>query len=109
MDDDFNTANGIAVIFDAVKEINIFLSSPRALSVTSLVNDFYNRVVGLMGFLKKEDENGISEEAIEALIAERAEAKKAKNYARADEIRNGLAEQGIILEDTPQGVKWKRK
>ncbi|MBQ9921498.1 MAG: cysteine--tRNA ligase [Clostridia bacterium] len=109
MDDDFNTANGIAVIFDAVKEINIFLSAPRALSVTSLVSEFYNRVVGLMGFLKQEDESGISEQEIEALIAERAEAKKAKNYARADEIRNGLAEQGIILEDTPQGVKWKRK
>lgn len=109
MDDDFNTANGIAVIFDAVKEINIFLSEPKSKEITEKISEFYNRLVGLMGFMKKEDESGISKEEIEKLIAERAAAKKEKNYARADEIRSNLGEMGIILEDTPQGVKWKRK
>ena len=53
-------------------------------------------------------EDGISPEEIEALIAERAEAKKAKNWARADEIRDGLKAQGIILEDSAAGTKWKK-
>ncbi|MBQ9940253.1 MAG: cysteine--tRNA ligase [Clostridia bacterium] len=109
MDNDFNTANGIAVLFDAVKEINIFLSSPKSLETTSYINDFYNRIAGLMGFLKTEDQSGISAEEIEALIEQRTMAKKEKNYALADSIRNELSEKGIILEDTPQGVKWKRK
>ena len=53
-------------------------------------------------------EGELSPEAIEALIAERAEAKKAKNWARADEIRDSLKEQGIILEDSAAGTKWKK-
>lgn len=109
MDDDFNTANGIAVIFDAVKEINIFLATPKSKDITQKISDFYNRLVGLMGFIKADDQSGLSADEIEKFIAQRTQAKKQKNYALADQIRDQLNQQGIILEDTPQGVKWKRK
>ena len=64
----------------------------------------------MLGFLKPEEtaQDGLDDEKIAALLAERSEAKKAKNYARADEIRAFLGEQGIVIEDTPAGPKWHR-
>ncbi len=110
MDDDFNTADGIATLFEAVKEINIFVNAERSRAVLKNVLAFYEEICGLLGFLKPEEEaaDGMDEAAIEALIAERAAAKKEKNYARADEIRAQLAENGIVIEDTPTGAKWHR-
>lgn len=110
MDDDFNTADGIATLFEAVKDINIFVSEARSREALKKVLAFYEEICGLLGFLKPEEEtaDGMDEAAIEALIAERAAAKKEKNYARADEIRAQLAESGIVIEDTPTGAKWHR-
>ena len=110
MDDDFNTADGIATLFEAVKDINIFVSTARSRAALEKVLAFYEEICGLLGFLKPEDEgaDGPDDAAIEALLAERAAAKKEKNYARADEIRAQLAESGIVIEDTPTGAKWHR-
>ena len=79
-------------------------------SVLEEILSFYEEICGLLGFLKPEEkvENGFDDEKIEALLAERAAAKKEKNYARADEIRALLTENGIVIEDTPAGAKWHR-
>ncbi len=110
MDDDFNTADGLATLFEAVKDINIFVTSPRSKESLEKILSFYEELCGLLGFLKPQEEvkDGFDDEKIEALLAERAAAKKEKNYARADEIRNVLTENGIIIEDTPTGAKWHR-
>lgn len=107
MDDDFNTADAIAAVFELVKLLNstaseesskIFVDAGRGL-LLSLCN-----VLGLI--VEKREE--LLDSDIEAMIEERIQARKAKNFARADEIRNQLLEKGIILEDTREGVKWKR-
>ncbi|MBP5289387.1 MAG: cysteine--tRNA ligase [Clostridia bacterium] len=109
MDDDLNTADGIAALFDAVKDINVYTQKPRSRAALEKVLAFYEEIAGLLGFLKPEEKaNGISDEEIEALLAERTAAKKEKNYARADEIRAALTQQGIVIEDTPLGPKWHR-
>ncbi len=110
MEDDFNTADGLATLFEAVKDINIFVSTQRSRAALEQILSFYEEICGLLGFLKPEEkvENGFDDEKIEALLAERAAAKKEKNYARADEIRALLGENGIVIEDTPAGAKWHR-
>jgi cysteinyl-tRNA synthetase len=110
MEDDFNTADGLATLFEAVKDINIFVSAERSRAALEQILAFYEEICGLLGFLKPEEkvENGFDDEKIEALLAERAAAKKEKNYARADEIRALLSENGIVIEDTPAGAKWHR-
>lgn len=109
MDDDFNTADGIAVLFEAVKDINIIAASSPSKSCLEKALSFYEEICGLLGFLKPaEEENGISNEQIEELLCERTAAKKEKNYARADEIRSELVSKGVVIEDTPAGPKWYR-
>ena len=110
MEDDFNTADGLATLFEAVKDINIFVSTERSRGALGQILAFYEEICGLLGFLKPEEkvENGFDDEKIEALLAERAAAKKEKNYGRADEIRALLSENGIVIEDTPAGAKWHR-
>ncbi len=110
MDDDFNTADGLATLFEAVKDINIFTTAPRSKEVLEQILSFYEEICGLLGFLKPQEEaaNGFDDAKIEEMIAERAAAKKEKNYARADEIRALLSENGIVIEDTPTGAKWHR-
>ena len=110
MEDDFNTADGIATLFEAVKDINIFVAAQRSRAALEQILSFYEEICGLLGFLKPEEkvENGFDDEKIEALLAERAAAKKEKNYARADEIRALLGENGIVIEDTAAGAKWHR-
>ena len=108
MDDDFNTANAIAVLFEITRDINTLLqneSVPAAVLQTLL--GFYDELLGLFGFLPSEQSSDGDAE-IEALVAERAQAKKEKNYKKADEIRARLGEMGVTLEDTPQGTKWKK-
>ena len=107
MDDDFNTADAVAAIFDLVKFIN---SNTDAESSTEYLNELFALLVKLTDVLglivdKKEE---ILAEDIEKLIEERQAARKEKNFARADEIRNELLEKGITLLDTREGVKWKR-
>ncbi|EYE87592.1 cysteinyl-tRNA synthetase [Fervidicella metallireducens AeB] len=107
MDDDFNTADAISVIFDLVRDINTNIKegSPKTLAVKALA--LIKELGAPLGILQKES-RGALEEEIEKLIEERQQARKNKNFALADKIRDDLKERGIVLEDTPQGVRWKR-
>ncbi len=108
LDDDFNTADGISVVFELTRDINIALKQ-ESLSKEFLgkTNALYTEILTLFGFELKEEANEGNEE-IEKLIAERTAAKKARDFATADKIRDTLKEMGIIVEDTAQGPKWKR-
>ena len=121
MDDDFNTALAIGYMFTLAKEINTYANSVvnkgaafdkvnfgRLMDVYSEMAEVIGIFEGSLEMPEAEDADGISAEEIEALIAERAEAKKAKNWARADEIRDSLKARGIILEDSAAGTKWKK-
>ncbi len=105
MEDDLNTANAISAIFEAVRFINgqTGLNKGSIKCALDTVTEL-GGVLGLLGNRKKET----LDEGIEKLIEERQAARKAKNFARADEIRDNLKARGIILEDTPAGVKWRR-
>ena len=108
MDDDINTADAISVIFELVKLAN---SSVNEASSQQLISQFHQTIVKLsdvLGLIVEETEELLDED-IEALITERNNARKDKNFGRADEIRDQLLAEGIILEDTREGVKWKRK
>lgn len=108
MDDDFNTANAIAVLFEITRDINTLLQNESvSVAVLRTLLGFYDELLGLFGFLPSEQSSDGDAE-IEALVAERAQAKKEKNYKKADEIRARLGEMGVTLEDTPQGTKWKK-
>ena len=108
MDDDFNTANAIAVLFEITRDINTLLQNESvSAAVLQTLLGFYDELLGLFGFLPSEQSSDGDAE-IEALVAERAQAKKEKNYKKADEIRARLGEMGVTLEDTPQGTKWKK-
>ncbi|MCM1134995.1 MAG: cysteine--tRNA ligase, partial [Clostridium sp.] len=107
MDDDFNTADAIAAIFELVKFVN---SNTKEACSRTFLQGLKDEIVMLSDIcgLIVEKKPEILEEDIEVLIAERQAARKAKNFQRADEIRGELLEKGIILEDTREGVKWKR-
>jgi len=106
MDDDLNTADGIAALFDLVKDINIFLQAPRSKSSIEAAAGLFDELADVLGILyNRKRENSLDAE-IEALIQERQQARRDKNFARADEIRDSLKARGITLEDTPQGVKY---
>ncbi len=107
MDDDFNTADAISAIFELVKFTNTNVSEKSGKVFVQALKDEIVMLSDICGLIvdKKEE---ILDTEIEALIQERQDARKAKNFARADEIRDTLAAQGIILEDTREGVKWKR-
>ncbi|HEY4600413.1 MAG TPA: cysteine--tRNA ligase [Cerasibacillus sp.] len=108
MDDDFNTANAISVLFDVTKEANLYVEQDQ--TATSVIDAFQNTIQAMLGILgiTLEEEEALLDEDIERLIEERNEARKNRDFARADEIRDLLKEKQIILEDTPQGVRWKR-
>ncbi len=107
MEDDFNTADAIAAIFDLVKYAN---TNATAESSKEYLQKLFDRMVQLADVLgliidKKEE---VLDEDIEKLIEERQAARKAKDFARADAIRDELLEKGIVLKDTREGVKWTR-
>ncbi|MBO8165246.1 MAG: cysteine--tRNA ligase [Brevibacillus sp.] len=109
MDDDFNTANAITVLFELARESNLYLRQKNVgRAQLEAYRDLFLELGGVLG-LELDDTAELLDDEVEALIAERTEARKAKNFARADEIRDLLAEKGIVLEDTPQGVRWRRK
>lgn len=105
MEDDLNTANAISAIFEAVR----FINGETGLNQGSIkcALDTITEIGGVLGLLGNRKKETLDDE-IEKLIEERRAARKAKNFARADEIRDNLKAQGIILEDTPSGVKWRR-
>ncbi len=107
MDDDFNTADGISVVYDLVRDANtnIKAGSPKKLSEEAL--NIIRDISSPLGLLQKTTKSEINED-IEQLIEDRQRAREEKDWALADKIRDDLKAKGIILEDTPQGVKWKR-
>ena len=107
MDDDFNTADAISVIFELVKFANSNANDASSKAFLKALKDEIVNLSDVCGLIV-EKETEILDEDIEKLIQERQDARKAKNFARADEIRNELLEKGIVLEDTREGVKWKR-
>ena len=107
MDDDFNTADAVSAIFELVKFANTNVNEQSSKAFLQAVKDEIVMLSDICGLIV-EKKAEILDTQIEALIQERQEARKAKNFARADEIRDTLAAQGIILEDTREGVKWKR-
>lgn len=108
MDDDFNTANAIAELFEIAKQANIYLKQNQtSISVLTAYATALEKFMGVLG-LKLSAEKELLDEEIDALIEERNAARKERNFARADEIRDQLKEMNIILEDTAQGVRWKR-
>ncbi len=107
MDDDANTADAVSAVFELVKYINTNASSENSSTYLELLYARLNTLCDVLGIILEQEEELLDAD-IEALIQERTEAKKAKNFARADEIRDELKNRGIILEDTREGVKWKR-
>ncbi len=107
MDDDFNTADAIAAIFELVKFSNTHVKEESSGAFASGLLSILEELCGIMGIITEKKEEILDQE-IEDLIAERQAARKAKNFARADEIREELLKKGIILKDTREGVKWQR-
>ncbi|MCY9510911.1 cysteine--tRNA ligase [Paenibacillus larvae] len=109
MNDDFNTPDAITAVFELVSEANNILKEERVnVSTLEMLLDQFKSFDTVLGILEPE-ETDLMDEEIEKLIAERTEARRAKNWARADEIRDILTEKGILLEDTPQGIRWRQK
>ena len=107
MDDDLNTADAISVIFELVKYANTNVSGENTRAFVRTVRDEILELGDVLGLILEKKEE-ILESDIEKLIEERQAARKAKNFIRADEIRNQLLEKGIVLLDTREGVKWKK-
>jgi len=107
MEDDFNTANALSVLFDLTKYINqqVLNSGNKALCEAALA--VFNELAGVLGLLYSREEASADEE-VEQLIEQRTAARKNKDFAEADRIRDQLKAMNIILEDTPQGVKWSK-
>ena len=107
MDDDFNTADAISAVFEIVKFAN---SNSSAENTKEYIDTLIKKITTLTDVLglKVEKKEEILDEDIEKLIAERQQARKDRNFARADEIRDELLAKGIVLEDTREGVRWKR-
>lgn len=108
MDDDFNTANGIAALFELASLSNLYLMEKHteANVLTTFMNTL-EELANVLGIEVKVTAEVLDEE-IDALIAERIQARKDKDFARADAIRDQLKEMNILLEDTAQGIRWKR-
>ena len=108
MDDDVNTADAVSVIFELAKFMNSNVTEKSSKEFAQKVIDEFNELTGVLNIVNKDKKEDILDEEIEKLIEQRTEAKKNKNFQLADEIRQQLLDKGIILEDTRQGVKWKR-
>lgn len=107
MDDDFNTADAISVIFDLIRDINSHVDVHSSKELINNCISLIRELGGPLGILQKTTKGNVGEN-IEKFINDRQQARKEKNWALADEIRDMLKSQGIVLEDTPQGVRWKR-
>lgn len=110
MDDDLNTSDAISAIFELAKFMNTNIKDTFSKEFIGLNIDLFNELTGVLNIANKSvEENDDLARTVEEMIAKRAEAKKNKDFALADKIREELLEMGIVIEDTRQGVKWKRK
>ena len=107
MDDDLNTADAVSVVFELAKFMNSNVNENSTKEFAKKVLDEFNELTSVLNIVNKKQDDMLDEE-IEALIQKRTEAKKNRDFKLADEIRDELLEKGIILEDTRQGVKWRR-
>ena len=107
MDDDLNTADAISVIFDLVKLANTTVTGGATRAYAEALRNKIIKLGDVLGLILETEEETLDED-IERLIEERQQARKAKDFARADEIRDELLKKGIQLKDTREGVRWSR-
>ena len=109
MEDDLNTGEALGAIFELVKEINLNVNDGvQSKALVEYAISVFDELMNVLGLLYNRNAEKSLDDEIEALIQARNDARKAKNWAEADRIRDELKAQGIVLEDTPQGVKWHR-
>ena len=110
MDDDFNTADAVSAIYELVRFSNTEIKAGASKEFAEKIQDMLDHLCGVLGIAEVAEEEVSDEDVakIEALISERTEAKKAKDFAKADAIRDELAAMGITIKDTRQGVQWFR-
>lgn len=104
MEDDLNTADAISAVFELIRDINTAVKDGASKEFAGGCMELLRELTGVLGILQDEEEDGISDEIL-ALVEERQEARKTKNFARADEIRDILKSKGLAVEDTPQGPR----
>ena len=111
MDDDLNTADALSAIFELTREINAWMGAHQdaTKAFLTVAHDLFMELTGVLNLVQKRDD-AVDPDAdkIEALIAQRAAAKKEKNFAEADRIRDELAAMGVTIKDTRQGTQWSR-
>ena len=109
MEDDLNTADALGTVFELVRDLNTNVNEGvHSKALVSHAIEIFDELVGVLGLLYNRKQKDDLDSEIEALIEQRTAARKAKNWAEADRIRDELKARGIILEDTPQGVKWHK-
>lgn len=108
MDDDLNTADAMGVLFDLVRTVNTALEGKPTKALAEACRAMFRELIDVMGLLYARKKADSLDEKVEAMIAARQQARKEKNFAEADRIRDELKAMGIELMDTPQGVKWKQ-
>ena len=107
MDDDLNTADAISALFELARDCNSFFAEPKSAETIAAATACFDEMTNVLGILYQRKKEDLDSE-VEALIEKRQAARKAKDFKTADAIRDQLKAQGIVLEDTPQGVKWHR-
>ena len=110
MDDDLNTADALTVLFEISKFANTKLDSNSSKEFVEKTRNLFIKLEDILGIEnRKKTDDSLDEDLIKKLIDERKEAKKAKDFAKADEIRDKLSDMGIIIKDTREGTKWELK
>ncbi len=107
MDDDMNTADALAAVYELVRDINTVIAAGANKTTLELASKAFDELTDVLGIVYNRQKASLDDE-VEDLIAQRAAARKEKNWAKADEIRDKIKAMGIVLEDTPQGVKWHK-